>query len=228
MFIAIIEPGSYLDFGNPVPFRGPDGLVERGVLNADGRLSGRAQAAVRPLSLDDFVRIVDLGLAPDEPDLPRVGEAPAIAGFEDPQAPFQVEQSRDRSAYLRSRVVRDRNFRRIVLHAYNERCALSGLKLINGGGRAEVEAAHIRPVEKNGPDLLGNGIALSGTAHWMFDRGLIGVADDLTILVSRQVNDPNAIRTLINRTGRLIPPTRAADRPHPRFLRWHLEHRFKH
>ena len=59
------------------------------------------------------------------------------------------------------------------LRAYDARCAITGLKLINGGGRAEVAAAHIRPVEANGPDIISNGIALSATAHWMFDRGLI-------------------------------------------------------
>ena len=228
MFIGIIKQGSYLDFGNPVPFRGPDGLTERGVLNADGRISGRAQAAVRSLSSEDFARIVDRGLLADDPGLPRVGGSPVAPGFEDPQTPFQFEQSRDRSEFLGSRIVRDRNFRKVVLRAYDERCAFSGLKLINGGGRAEVEAAHIRPVEENGPDRLGNGIALSGTAHWMFDRGLIGVADDLKILVSRQVNDPDAVHALMNRTGYLIPPRRPADRPHPRFLIWHREHRFKH
>lgn len=228
MFLAIIQQGSYLDFGNPVPFRAPDGLMERGVLNAAGRISGRAQSAVRPLSSDDFVRIVDRGLVAADPDLPRVGEAPVAPGFEDAQTPFQFEQSRDRFGFLGSRIVRDRNFRRIVLCAYDERCAFSGLRLINGGGRAEVEAAHIRSVEENGPDRLSNGIALSGTAHWMFDRGLIGVADDLKILVSRQVNDPGAVHALMNRTGYMIPPIRQVDRPHPRFLSWHREHRFKH
>lgn len=49
MYLAIIEPGSYLDFANPVPFNGVNGIVERGVLNENGRISGRAQSAVRPL-----------------------------------------------------------------------------------------------------------------------------------------------------------------------------------
>ncbi|WP_368855610.1 HNH endonuclease, partial [Klebsiella aerogenes] len=53
-------------------------------------------------------------------------------------------------------------------------------------GRAEVAAAHIRPVEANGPDIINNGVALSGTAHWMFDRGLFSLADNLEILISRQ------------------------------------------
>ncbi|MGE0652808.1 MAG: HNH endonuclease, partial [Alphaproteobacteria bacterium] len=107
------------------------------------------------------------------------------------------------------------------------RCAVSGLKLINGGGRAEVAAAHIRPVEANGPDIVSNGIALSGTAHWMFDRGLIGLSDDLEIMVSRHANDQDGVRAFLNENGRAIPPRRPSERPHPRFLQWHREHCFK-
>ncbi len=33
MYLALIEPGSYLDFANPVPFNRATGPVERGVLN---------------------------------------------------------------------------------------------------------------------------------------------------------------------------------------------------
>ncbi|AFL54736.1 hypothetical protein AB395_00006605 (plasmid) [Sinorhizobium fredii CCBAU 45436] len=91
-----------------------------------------------------------------------------------------------------------------------------------------MDAAHIRSVETNGPDILSNGIALSGTAHWMFDRGLISLSDELDILISRQVNDPESIQSLINRTGRAIVPQRPHERPHPQFLRWHRENCFKH
>jgi putative restriction endonuclease len=114
-----------------------------------------------------------------------------------------------------------------VLRAYDERCAVTGLKLINGGGRAEVAAAHIRPVEHNGPDIVNNGIALSGTAHWMFDRGLITFTDDLEIVISRHVNDREGAEGLINPTRRLIGPLAARDRPHPVFLAWHRENCFK-
>lgn len=226
MYLAIIEPGSYLDFARPVPFSGPEGVIERGLLNDEGRISGRAQSAVRPLSSADFYRIVTAGL--EEPDtlLPRVSET-VPRGFDDEQAPFVYEQERERIRQLTSRVVRDRVFRRIVLRAYDQRCAVTGLKLINGGGRAEVEAAHIRPVEANGPDILTNGIALSGTVHWMFDRGLIGLTDDLAILVSRQVNDQEGVRAMINKTGHALTPQRISERPHPHFLRWHRENCFK-
>src|SRR5690606_30942934 len=40
MHLALIEPGSYLDFANPVPFKGPEGVIERGLLNEQGAISG--------------------------------------------------------------------------------------------------------------------------------------------------------------------------------------------
>lgn len=228
MYLALIEPGTYLDFVNPVPFADLSGaLVERGLLNDEGRISGRAQSAVRPLSTDDFSRILAWGLNDIEPILPRASDETNSSGFQEAQTPFEFEQVRDRATFSVSRIVRDRIFRRVILRAYSEKCAISGLRLINGSGRAEVAAAHIRPVEANGPDIVNNGIALSGTVHWMFDRGLISLADDLSILISRQVNDPESIRSLINKTGFALSPGREMDRPHPHFLQWHREHCFK-
>jgi putative restriction endonuclease len=227
MFIAVIEPGSYLEFANPVPFSGPEGLVEQGLLNEQQRISGRAQSAVRPISPRDFNRIIDLGVGDDEALLPRTDEAAVPSTLQEERAPFVFEQERQRISAYTSRIFRDRVFRKVVLRAYGERCAITGLRIINGGGRAEAEAAHIRPVEANGPDIVTNGLALSGTVHWMFDRGLISVSDDLEILVSRQANDPDSVRGMINKTGKALPPGRALDRPHPHFLAWHREHCFK-
>jgi putative restriction endonuclease len=227
MYLAIIAPGSYLDFVNPVPFSDAAGPIEHGVLNAAGAMSGRAQSAVRPVSPADFSRILARGLPDDQPPVPHTGEAQASAGFAEEQAPFIAELVRERVQQITTRALRDRVFRSNVLRAYGERCALTGLKLINGGGLAEVEAAHIRPVEQNGPDSIGNGIALSRTAHWMFDRGLIGLSDDLDILISRQANDPDSIRAFVNGSGRAHRPARFADRPHPHYLRWHRDNCFK-
>ncbi|AEG49597.1 hypothetical protein Sphch_1920 [Sphingobium chlorophenolicum L-1] len=230
MYIAVVEPGTYLEFINPVPFNGTEGPVERGVLNEAGRISGRAQSAVREISASDFNRIIALGLAESTPILPRerAEEEDGSTMLRDVREPFAFqEEERPRIDYFSSRIVRDRVFRRLVLRAYDERCAITGLKLINGGGRAEVQAAHIRPVEANGPDTINNGLALSGTAHWMFDRGLISLSDDLEILVSRQANDPDSIHAVINRSKRALLPGRLADRPHPHFLAWHRDHCFK-
>ena len=227
MYFAMIEPGSYLDFVNSVPFRFNDGLIEKGLLNAEGQISGRAQAAVRPISPEDFSRILSIGIDEPEPLLPRVGGSYGDHGFAEDQMPFIMDGPRERINFLASRAIRDRFFRRIILKAYGERCAITGLKLINGGGRAEVDAAHIKPVDANGPDIVSNGLALSGTAHWMFDRGLISLSDDLEILISRQANDPDAVRSFINRTGRAYLPLRPDDRPHPHFLAWHRDNCFK-
>lgn len=224
MYIAVIEPGSYLEFVNTVPFTDQGEAIEKGLLNEAGGLSGRAQAAVRPLSAADFGRITELGLSDSAPLLPRVELASSL---QEEQVPFQFQQIRERAIFNVSRIVRDRVFRSIVLSAYNETCAISGLKLKNGGGRAEVAAAHIRPVEASGPDILSNGIALSGTVHWMFDRGLLSLSDEWDVLISRQVNDPESIRSLINSTGRAIVPMKLSKRPHPKFLEWHRENCFK-
>ena len=193
-----------------------------------GKISGRAQAAVRPLSPADFARIVERGLGTGDDILPRIGRVGADAGFKEDQTPFQFPSARERVNQLTNRTVRDRNFRKNVLRAYGERCAITGLRLINGGGRAEVEAAHIRPVEHDGPDIVSNGMALSGTAHWMFDRGLVGLSDDLEILISRQANDPDAVRSMINGSSHLLAPGRPAERPRLEFVAWHREHCFKH
>ena len=227
MYLALIEPGSYLDFANPVPFNGATGPIESGVLNEQGRISGRAQSAVRPISPEDFRRIVELGFEEKVPLLPRFDNEMLAPGFDEEQVPFRFDEQRDRVSVTVSRILRDRVFRRVVLRAYDERCAITGLKLINGRGRAEVAAAHIRPVEASGPDIVSNGIALSGTAHWMFDRGLISLADDLEILISRQTNNPQEIRSIINKSGQALAPHRISARPHPHFLKWHREHRFK-
>ena len=71
--------------------------------------------------------------------------------------------------HLTSRPIRDAAFTRSVRAIYNFTCAMTGLSIINGGGRPEVEAAHIRPVgnDHNGPDSMRNGIALSRSIHWI-------------------------------------------------------------
>lgn len=227
MHLALIEPGTYLDFGDPVPFRVDDDVIEKGILNDQGNISGRAQAAVRTLSSLDFANIIERGLGRNDDILPRIDSTDTVTGFGETLQSFQHMPARERVNQLTNRAVRDRNFRKNVLRVYGERCAITGLRLINGGGRAEVEAAHIRPVEHDGPDIVSNGIALSGTAHWMFDRGLVGVAEDHTILISRQANDHDAVRSMINGSGALVTPDRPADRPRAEFLNWHRENCFK-
>jgi len=72
MFFALIESGTYLDFADPVPFSGADGVVETGLLNAEGRVAGppsscRQAAFACRLSADRFARTGRAGLAPPAP-----------------------------------------------------------------------------------------------------------------------------------------------------------------
>jgi putative restriction endonuclease len=162
---------------------------------------------------------VDQPRDPAEPWLDRVEEEAEAYDAEMVERPI-IER-------LVSRPFRDVAFRAAVRSAYANTCAVTGLKLINGGGRPEVQAAHIRPVAAGGSDSVRNGLALSGTVHWMFDRGLISVDEDCeTILVA---NDrlPPAVVGLIRPDRRLITPDRPDAKPNPSQLRYHRETVFK-
>jgi putative restriction endonuclease len=71
-----------------------------------------------------------------------------------------------------------------------------------------------------------NGLALCGTAHWMFDRGLLAVADGLSILTVKR-GRPEDVERLLLPDRTLRAPTDATMQPHRRFLRWHRENVFK-
>lgn len=227
MYLALIEPGSYLELGRDVPFQLEGQAVERGLLNPDGRLNnGRAIQSIRPISDADFNRIVGLGLIEEDELLPREDEeeVPVPELVQEEQAVW--EGPVDRATMLVSRKVRNRQFRKRVLDVYDRRCALTGMKLINGGGRAETQAAHIMSVEVGGPDVVTNGIALAGTVHWMFDRGLISLSDAGEILLSSKINDIDGVRKMIHADGQARLPLSPSVRPHPRYLDWHRSERF--
>jgi putative restriction endonuclease len=225
MHLAIIDPTSYLDFDRNVAFQSGGHYPERSVLNDAGNVSGRAQAAVRTIPAEDFNRIVGLGLDTHDELLPRSDAQVASAAVAEEQAPYEFEQ--DRVQMLTRRTIRDRIFRTRVLKAYDRRCAFTGFQFINGGGRAEVEAAHIKSVQDKGPDVVQNGLALSGTVHWMFDRGLLTVTDDAEILLSNHINDVDGVRKILFPNGRAQFPDNPDDKPDPAFLRWHREQCFK-
>jgi putative restriction endonuclease len=50
-----------------------------------------------------------------------------------------------------------------------------------------LDAAHVVPVSEKGSDHPANGLPLTKDLHWAFDRGLIGVAPDRTMLVPASV-----------------------------------------
>jgi len=209
----------YLDFDKPVSFNEEGKYYESALQKDDGSTNkGAFGRAVRLVSEVEFDLILRAGFS-TELDF---DVTPAVAsGFEEPVVEFQ----RAMVEMTVSRPFRDQAFKTAVRYAYENRCAVTGLMLINGGGRPEVQAAHIQPVAASGPDAIRNGIALSGTFHWLFDRGLISVSDDYRILVADKV--PEQARRMLNADGKILRPQSDAHLPSPHFLKFHRENVFK-
>ncbi len=222
-YYAIIDPASYVEFEQLVPFRIEGRYLERRLRKADGSTNrGLFGRAVRTLEEDEFELILQWGFSETlrtQPNAPEPAEpfalAEGLAPFERPVVETVIQ-----------RPVRDRAFARRVLSAYEARCAVTGLRIKNGRGRPEAQAAHIQPVAQQGPDTVRNGIALSATVHWMFDRGLLTLDDDYRIILSRAAELPPEMSQLIRPGKRVLLPPHPADRPHPRFLAYHREHVF--
>lgn len=216
---------NYLEFDHPVPFKDGQHYYESGLQREDGGTNkGAFGRSVRVIPENEYELILHAGftktleLTKPVPELqPELlyGVAENIPEFERPIVERVI-----------ARPFRDAAFAVAIKEAYHDTCAMTGLKIINGGGRAEVQAAHIQPVSKNGPDSLRNGVALSGTVHWMFDRGLVSIDDDYSILIAKD-HLPDAAVRLLNQDHRLLLPTREDMRPHRHYLDFHRENIFK-
>lgn len=106
-------------------------------------------------------------------------------------------------------IARDQGFRRIVIKAYDHRCALCGVRIITPEQRTVVDAAHIVPWCRSQNDDIRNGMALCKLCHWAFDCGMMGVSENYNVITSRQIAvDPNAPGFLLTLSGRgIIPPS---------------------
>ncbi len=208
----------FTEFYKPVSFRADDVYYESLLKKDDGSTNkGAFGRSILNIPNDEFERILSAGFSMQlEPweIADRVAEAP------------EEYVARPIIEHFISRPFRDAAFRRNVRNVYGNRCAVTGLRLVNGGGRPEVQAAHIRSVEADGPDTVRNGIALTGTAHWLFDRGLISFSDDHEVLISAH-GVPDDLDKLILPARKLLLPDNADWQPHRIYLGWHRENIFK-
>ena len=215
----------YLEFDRAVPFKDGELYYEQGLRRSDGGTSkGAFGRAVRTITDVEYDTILKSGFVRT---LIESGSRPAAEGL--PASAFDEEAKlfeRPIVEMVVARPFRDAAFAVSVKAAYFNTCAMTGLQIINGGGRAEVQAAHIRPVAAGGSDSVRNGLALSGTIHWMFDRGLVSVDDDFTILAASG-HLPPAITNLFRADRKLVIPSRPEISPHPAHLRYHRENIFK-
>ena len=131
-----------------------------------------------------------------------------------------------RGRKVREYTPRDPSFRKDVLAAYDERCAVCEYDTRFGDHLLGLEAAHIRWHSHDGRDVVRNGLALCSVHHKALDRGALGLEgkpSGFRILISRKVNgrSPSARRLLGFRGKPIRPPGSVAHAPDPRFVAWH-------
>lgn len=122
---------------------------------------------------------------------------------------------------------RDPAFRRLVLGAYDETCAICQMKLENSLGISIIDAAHILPFSQFHNDDVRNGLSLCKLHHWLFDHGLITVDTDYTIQVSKKI-DYEYPKKLVSifQDQHILLPTEEKNLPSPVALSWHKNNVF--
>lgn len=135
--------------------------------------------------------------------------------------------SRQRVIEEVSRLSRDASFRRRVLFAYGQQCAVTRTQL------RLVEAAHILPIGAPGSsDDVRNGIALSPTYHRAYDAGLIFLDEQYRMRLNEGHSSLLASRNLAlgieafrAPLGEIFLPPDVRQRPDPEMIRRANHHR---
>lgn len=188
----------YFHFDNPVPWTLDNRYWEEDLRAIDTAQVGvfMRGKSIRAISDFDFQQIVSAGLKQSiTSDETPIAEISAY-GFSEVGSDFDMRGARKITEVLVNRKIRDASFRRNVLNAYDGKCSFTNLKILDRKGNSEVQAAHIRSVADNGPDILRNGLALSSTAHWMFDRHLLSLTDDYRLLIAESQIPDRYLRLL--------------------------------
>jgi putative restriction endonuclease len=115
-------------------------------------------------------------------------------------------------------------FRVMVTEAYQRRCAATGEKTL-----PVLEAAHIKPYSEGGIHQVANGLLLRSDLHILYDRGYIGVDQDLKLKVSPKIREEfsNGRDYYVHQGQKLVViPSEGRDQPSREYLEWHLKERF--
>jgi putative restriction endonuclease len=163
----------YLPFDSPVPWTINGRYSEEALRNIPQAQVGvflRGQS-VRPLSERDFADLIAIGFREtlDLGNADRLGVPRAVVreAADAVQVPAPAgERERRVEAVLSNRIIRDASFRNAVYNAYENRCAITGLRIIDSRGNSEVHARIFGP-------LLTAALMLFKTA-WHLWRQYIG------------------------------------------------------
>jgi predicted restriction endonuclease len=173
---------------------------------------------IRGLEWDETGALLGIGL-PDD----LVETALRLESLEQ-WAPFAAE---DRAIYRISRQKRDAAFRTIVLSNYDHTCAVTGQRF-KSPRHVETDGAHIIGKDVRGTDDPRNGIALSRSTHWAFDRGIFTISDQYEIVVNPKIAGASTDKFPVIEMDRkkITLPKDQYYWPHPEALAWHKEEIF--
>jgi len=225
--ICVPRRGNTIDLNMPFRYLSSDGIYthvgdEERVVRLDPVLLARfmdprfRQEARR--------RIVATYFPPDE----QVALYAAL-GMQMPSSDELAEVRQDQAAYkTQLNRGRDARFKVSVISGYHFTCALTGYRLIASKSTyVPLEAAHIHAHSQRGPDTPDNGLALTPTAHDLFDAGLWTVDDNLRIRVAKSdiaesILPGGSHFKLADLNGRPLSfAPQATLRPDPVHLAWH-------
>ena len=213
------------------------------VFDAEGRRSHARETSVRAKLSDDLLAL--LSVAGFRSELRRLlivtyFPAPeqlalfAALGFEDAFNALGIDtQAQAHPVYRLARETgRSARFKNQVVSGYRFTCALTGYRITTDEQLGIVEAAHIHALSSSRNNDSDNGLALTPTAHALFDLGLWSVSDDLRILVKSAEDfteeTPVGGFSLRGYGGRpLYLLAEAKLKPNPTHLAWHRrQHKF--
>ena len=148
-----------------------------------------------------------------------------------PPAEDFAETMPRRGRKVREYVPRDPRFRKDVLAAYEDRCAVCGHDTRFRDRLLGLEAAHIQWHSQNGDDVVPNGLALCSLHHRALDYGALGLerkGAGFEILVSSKVrgNSPSTDQLLKLGGESIRLPLSSSDSPNPEFVAWHTQEVF--
>jgi putative restriction endonuclease len=190
----------------------------------DGDVSGQLESSLESRLQSDPAVIPAVARALVDSHFPSTVAADVLAavGF-DPEEPTVAPTAQpplDRR--------RDPNWRVAVLEAWDRQCAFCGFDGQTGGVPVGVEAAHVRWWAMDGPDDLDNGLALCMLHHKLFDRGMLGLDDERTVVVSRRFSARTTHgRAVYDLHGQRLRPRPGTPLPAPRHVTWHREQVFQ-
>jgi len=129
---------------------------------------------------------------------------------------------------IQLRIARSVVFKENVRSEYNCTCAVTGVGIATPYDSYEVESAHIVPISLGGSDDVRNGVSLSQTIHWAFDRGLFGITSERRIYLPNKVRFMSRNAFLKTIEGKQVSEAKnTTARAHPDAFAWHLENRVK-